>query len=106
RVADVWSCRSSLSLLPYTTLFRSRCVQLRLHRFIKQHGFNSVALDRLAAVLGTAPAGIHLALSDHLAIGGLEHEVVLFVAAGLADRKSTRLNSSHVKSSYAVFCLK
>src|SRR5690606_41721112 len=26
--------------------------------------------------------------------------------ASLTDRKSTRLNSSHVKSSYAVFCLK
>src|SRR5690606_40415108 len=25
---------------------------------------------------------------------------------GLSDRKSTRLNSSHVKISYAVFCLK
>src|SRR5690606_39519900 len=25
---------------------------------------------------------------------------------GVADRKSTRLNSSHVKTSYAVFCLK
>src|SRR5690606_41974285 len=25
---------------------------------------------------------------------------------GTADRKSTRLNSSHVKTSYAVFCLK
>src|SRR5690554_7111803 len=25
---------------------------------------------------------------------------------GLADRKSTRLNSSHVRISYAVFCLK
>src|SRR6266511_5769669 len=25
---------------------------------------------------------------------------------GEADRKSTRLNSSHVKNSYAVFCLK
>src|SRR5690606_41221481 len=25
---------------------------------------------------------------------------------GAPDRKSTRLNSSHVKSSYAVFCLK
>src|SRR5690606_41341621 len=25
---------------------------------------------------------------------------------GIKDRKSTRLNSSHVKSSYAVFCLK
>src|SRR5690606_41339941 len=32
-----------------------------------------------------------------------------FVPSGLAyrkDRKSTRLNSSHVKISYAVFCLK
>src|SRR5699024_12656605 len=27
-------------------------------------------------------------------------------AAGRADRKSTRLNSSHVSISYAVFCLK
>src|SRR5690606_42006988 len=27
-------------------------------------------------------------------------------AANLLDRKSTRLNSSHVKISYAVFCLK
>src|SRR6266498_5466217 len=26
--------------------------------------------------------------------------------AGLVDRKSTRLNSSHVRISYAVFCLK
>src|SRR5690606_40883077 len=28
------------------------------------------------------------------------------VSQGVQDRKSTRLNSSHVKSSYAVFCLK
>src|SRR5690606_40703058 len=28
------------------------------------------------------------------------------LAAGALDRKSTRLNSSHVKISYAVFCLK
>src|SRR5690606_41491219 len=27
-------------------------------------------------------------------------------SVGLTDRKSTRLNSSHVKISYAVFCLK
>src|SRR5690349_23941900 len=27
-------------------------------------------------------------------------------ASGLRDRKSTRLNSSHVEISYAVFCLK
>src|SRR5438874_10713974 len=43
-----------------------------------------------------------------------EHEVTYAVAAPLAalgegsvrDRKSTRLNSSHVEISYAVFCLK
>src|SRR5436309_6314250 len=29
-----------------------------------------------------------------------------YAAAVLGDRKSTRLNSSHVKISYAVFCLK
>src|SRR5436309_12702167 len=31
---------------------------------------------------------------------------VRFLKFGMVDRKSTRLNSSHVKISYAVFCLK
>src|SRR5690606_39454929 len=31
---------------------------------------------------------------------------VLVEGGGVGDRKSTRLNSSHVKISYAVFCLK
>src|SRR5690606_41468184 len=30
---------------------------------------------------------------------------LLFFRTGQQDRKSTRLNSSHVKTSYAVFCL-
>src|SRR5690606_41853407 len=30
----------------------------------------------------------------------------LIIESGRKDRKSTRLNSSHVKISYAVFCLK
>src|SRR5690606_41336313 len=34
------------------------------------------------------------------------HGVLREVDADSVDRKSTRLNSSHVKSSYAVFCLK
>src|SRR5690606_41949776 len=35
------------------------------------------------------------------------HNVLALVHAGYdEDRKSTRLNSSHVKISYAVFCLK
>src|SRR5690606_41462049 len=39
-----------------------------------------------------------------LQVGGLEPNVGL--EAGGSDRKSTRLNSSHVKISYAGFCLK
>src|SRR5437868_11276892 len=34
------------------------------------------------------------------------HEVVVEEVARPVDRKSTRLNSSHVSISYAVFCLK
>src|SRR5262245_64671745 len=38
---------------------------------------------------------------------GVEHHLpVVLVGAVRADRKSTRLNSSHLGISYAVFCLK
>src|SRR5437868_9189862 len=65
------------TLFPYTTLFRSHLLQ---------RGANTIeiALDR--DVIGR----------DLLSFGIEEHE----------DRKSTRLNSSHVSISYAVFCLK
>src|SRR5439155_23872116 len=36
----------------------------------------------------------------------VEHDRAAFGADDRADRKSTRLNSSHVANSYAVFCLK
>src|SRR5258705_2011070 len=35
-----------------------------------------------------------------------DHQRVLAVRLGSRDRKSTRLNSSHLGISYAVFCLK
>src|SRR5438874_7404777 len=38
--------------------------------------------------------------------GRVVTEVEELVVAGAGDRKSTRLNSSHVEISYAVFCLK
>src|SRR3989454_2961845 len=43
------------------------------------------------------PVAERLAVLAHLAAGR---------AGGAADRKSTRLNSSHLVISYAVFCLK
>src|SRR5690606_41712329 len=39
-------------------------------------------------------------------MGGLGRGWLYVLAARPSDRKSTRLNSSHVKISYAVFCLK
>src|SRR5436305_11840377 len=48
------------------------------------------------------------ARGDHHAIGGDVAAISLHRvdAAASPDRKSTRLNSSHVRISYAVFCLK
>src|SRR5437868_1280068 len=45
-------------------------------------------------------------LRMHLAIYRLRPDVRCIVHAHPPDRKSTRLNSSHVSISYAVFCLK
>src|SRR5690606_23590520 len=53
---------------------------------------------------GTGPlasAGIHVSADDYYAA-----ENWSVTAYWRRDRKSTRLNSSHVKNSYAVFCLK
>src|SRR5699024_12264674 len=57
----------------------------------------TAGIDDLAAVLGahTGQKAVDLLA---LALLGLERS--------LQDRKSTRLNSSHVSISYAVFCLK
>src|SRR5690625_6667805 len=47
-----------------------------------------------------------LTVTGSLALAALVAPVVNEVARGWLDRKSTRLNSSHVAISYAVFCLK
>src|SRR2546430_14880589 len=66
------------TLFPYTTLFRSHV-----------HG---------AAVLRDHH---HQVTEREVVVCGLPN-----TAGALADRKSTRLNSSHSQISYAVFCLK
>src|SRR2546426_5959020 len=79
------------TLFPYTTLFRS-------HR-----GVGAIKLAGVAAGLAAEPK------HRVAAAGGID---ALGLAAGRGggeidiDRKSTRLNSSHLVISYAVFCLK
>src|SRR5690554_7391793 len=59
---------------------------------------SDMAMDLLvlARQLGLEPYGV----SFH--VGSQQRDI----GAWDADRKSTRLNSSHVRTSYAVFCLK
>src|SRR5690606_39884532 len=93
------------TLFPYTTLFRSEGTQQGPH------------LLPAAADSVDHPAGCHGGGGDrHLRGRGawpdrhLAHRLVGGVhdppPGAVPDRKSTRLNSSHVKISYAVFCLK
>src|SRR5690606_40989485 len=90
-----------LTLFPYTTLFRSGCVILPG----EDRGGD---LDQVRIQLSPVPrakSGVQLvcgrpadAFQQVVCLGDGLHDAV--------DRKSTRLNSSHVKISYAVFCLK
>src|SRR2546426_8834551 len=68
------------TLFPYTTLFRS-----------------PIALQALLAEMRAAG-------TTHVALEVSSHALAQERVAG--DRKSTRLNSSHLVISYAVFCLK
>src|SRR5437773_8049058 len=51
----------------------------------------------------TLESGLSQLRNQPVRISELQREVCPFVSR---DRKSTRLNSSHITSSYAVFCLK
>src|SRR5256885_12681701 len=88
------------TLFPYTTLFRSRTNVLGTHCLLeaarKFHlpRFVHISTDE---VYGSAPADV-----------SFNEEATLDPRSPYAarDRKSTRLNSSHLVISYAVFCLK
>src|SRR5699024_11740090 len=45
-------------------------------------------------------------VGEHSVVHGQPAISIPFSLVGVEDRKSTRLNSSHVSISYAVFCLK
>src|SRR5437773_7587981 len=84
------------TLFPYTTLFRSRItfrvddpVRIQSHTVIDIFRSDSIIVPCEKAFLGLVSEISHL--PDSLR---------------RRDRKSTRLNSSHITISYAVFCLK
>src|SRR3989442_6889865 len=89
------------TLFPYTTLFRSP--QAFLPTFFQQP--SQAELDALTTTLAglKAPGSFIPAFAN---AGFDVNNIVADSPNGYSDRKSTRLNSSHVRTSYAVFCLK
>src|SRR5256885_3334593 len=71
------------TLFPYTTLFRSGEALVRIHLI-------GICGTDFGGYLGKMPFFSYPRIPGH----------------ELGDRKSTRLNSSHLVISYAVFCLK
>src|SRR4051812_49911729 len=91
------------TLFPYTTLFRSKIdgvsksnqhPTLAILRHTKICNFKKCFVTAIAQTFKLVP-------NDFERLGYRCHEALLEV-----DRKSTRLNSSHMSISYAVFCLK
>src|SRR5690606_39640756 len=97
----VIACRHPTStLFPYTTLFRSAVAWVMVLLQLFNVGFVGTGQQQVHAVVVVAV--LRRAVDQALAqlLVGQPLEVIR------QDRKSTRLNSSHVKISYAVFCLK
>src|SRR2546426_1322437 len=84
------------TLFPYTTLFRSEKISVRKNVMIQ------VVLEVRLNLIGQIPDLVR----PHELI--VRHRKQGVAARGdfRIDRKSTRLNSSHLVISYAVFCLK
>src|SRR5207302_8905263 len=89
-------------LLPVITFFYNatsptEIYTLSLHDALPIWPVEPVAHERLRRLCDEV---LHLLLLE------LVEEIADRLGVGGEDRKSTRLNSSHVKISYAVFCLK
>src|SRR5690606_40874819 len=84
------------TLFPYTTLFRSDLIR----KMSKKNRRN--IRKEIIPFLET----YQMECKQHLCSNDLDKAYNLYVHVNKKDRKSTRLNSSHVKISYAVFCLK
>src|SRR5256885_10290914 len=82
------------TLFPYTTLFRSKTAMANTELYEVTDALATITLNRPEA-MNALDTPTKVALRN-----------VLREAAADPDRKSTRLNSSHLVISYAVFCLK
>ena len=103
------------TLFPYTTLFRSHEENIKSEFLgLSFDPNNEYSLPFLGTTIVIAVNRDHISDTidsfNDLLNESYQNNIVLLddqrIVIGMADRKSTRLNSSHVSISYAVFCLK
>src|SRR5207253_8033025 len=92
------------TLFPYTTLFRSLFVRNVVGSDMAQDPLSPLRRPGAIPGIDAPPLRLGLESDDRLQHGKRGRIGGSLGASG--DRKSTRLNSSHVAISYAVFCLK
>src|SRR5436190_15671969 len=85
------------TLFPYTTLFRSQLS-------VTATGTGTLSYQWYVGSKGNTFNPVPNGTSSSIAVNPVS--TTQFWVHGDADRKSTRLNSSHTVISYAVFCLK
>src|SRR5256885_6845024 len=89
------------TLFPYTTLFRSVVVDDHMLYSAAKMDFSHRLFYRFVRWFWTP-----LLRALGVRFVGVSEETCEFIKDVYGDRKSTRLNSSHLVISYAVFCLK
>src|SRR5207249_8686933 len=87
------------ALFPYTTLFRSP-------RIPSHHARVPPRREERCGVRVAIPAPTPAPARGRFRENEMHDIVGIATRTPQRDRKSTRLNSSHVSNSYAVFCLK
>src|SRR5204862_6991346 len=91
------------TIFPYTTLFRSGKIKLTDSVHIGERAWRTQGSRMFIEVNSDVPLDD---LFRGIIIGDVRVDLNEHARALSTDRKSTRLNSSHVEISYAVFCLK
>src|SRR5207249_11072433 len=98
-------CPSRSTLFPYTTLFRSSCSFLEPSCFSFEHIFDFACELHTHTPPPFSSERVEQRNESNATVPKPPVCARLTTPVA-ADRKSTRLNSSHVSISYAVFCLK
>src|SRR5256885_12108560 len=93
------------TLFPYTTLFRSVLDDIARGGDREQFKFRGIQTARPGYSYRNQWWVLHNADGAYEA-AGIHGQFIHVNPAAQIDRKSTRLNSSHLVISYAVFCLK